>query len=48
MLQSVIAVDFDGCLCENQWPEVGAPLWPVIEAAKQRKIEGGLACGLNG
>lgn len=21
----VIAVDFDGCLCENAWPGIGAP-----------------------
>lgn len=40
MLQPVLAVDFDGCLCVNAWPEVGAPLWPVIEAAKQRQREG--------
>ena len=39
-LQPVLAIDFDGCLCENAWPEVGAPLWPVIEAAKRRRREG--------
>ena len=22
----IIAVDFDGCLCENAWPEIGEPL----------------------
>lgn len=38
--QPVLAIDFDSCLCVNAWPEVGAPIWPVIEAAKQRQREG--------
>ncbi len=27
----VIAVDFDGCLCKNLWPEIGEPNVPLIE-----------------
>ena len=23
MKQNIIAVDFDGTLCENKWPEIG-------------------------
>ena len=26
----IIAVDFDGTLCENKWPEIGAPKWNTI------------------
>ena len=25
MKQNIIAVDFDGTLCENKWPEIGMP-----------------------
>lgn len=33
----VIAVDFDGCLCENRWPDIGEPRQQVInELAKQQ------------
>lgn len=35
----IIAVDFDGTLCENAWPYIGAPKWDVIryvQAAKGR------------
>jgi hypothetical protein len=27
----VYAVDFDGCLCEDAWPEIGAPRMAVID-----------------
>ena len=27
----IIAVDFDGTLCENKWPEIGAPKWNTIQ-----------------
>ena len=35
----IIAVDFDGTLCENLWPEIGAPRKPVIDyvLAEQKK-----------
>lgn len=36
----VIAVDFDGCLCVNKWPEIGAPNWAAINALIARKAEG--------
>ncbi len=36
----VYAVDFDGTLCENEWPEIGQPEIDVINFCKQLKIEG--------
>ena len=30
--QKIIAVDFDGCLCKNEYPEIGEPNHSVIEA----------------
>lgn len=33
----VIAVDFDGCICEQKWPEIGEPNWVVINALKKEK-----------
>lgn len=39
-MRKAIAVDFDGCLCENAWPEVGAPHQNVIDAAKREKENG--------
>lgn len=37
---NVIAVDFDGCLCENRYPEIGNPIWPTINALTKRKAQG--------
>ena len=31
MENKIIAVDFDGTLCENKYPEIGAPQYGVIE-----------------
>ena len=31
----IIAVDFDGILCENRFPEIGPPIYPVISAVRQ-------------
>ena len=28
----IIAVDFDGTLCENEWPGIGVPKWETIQA----------------
>ena len=28
--EKIIAVDFDGTLCENKWPEIGAANWDLI------------------
>lgn len=39
-MPKVIAVDFDGTLCENKFPEVGRPCQPVIDAAKFEQRSG--------
>lgn len=36
----VIAIDFDGCLCSDRYPAIGAPYWGVIYAAIQEQIAG--------
>lgn len=36
----IIAVDFDGTLVTNAWPEIGIPIWPVIEYVKHRQSKG--------
>ena len=36
----VIAVDFDGCLCTNNYPLAGEPNWEVINAIKREKSDG--------
>lgn len=38
--RKVIAIDFDGTLCENAWPEIGTPRWEVIERAKNAQSNG--------
>ena len=37
MKQNIIAVDFDGTLCENKWPEIGMPNEERIEYLKKRQ-----------
>lgn len=39
-MRKVIAIDFDGCLCENAWPEIGTPHMEVIDAALQAQRKG--------
>ena len=39
-MEKVIAVDFDGCLCELAWPDIGRPNAPVIEKLIQMQSEG--------
>ena len=39
-MRKIIAIDFDGCLCKNQWPAIGSPNLPVIEAAKHERENG--------
>ena len=39
-MRKAIAIDFDGCLCENAWPEIGAPHWDVIHAAQFAQRQG--------
>lgn len=36
----IIAVDFDGTLCVNAWPEIGAPRKGVIDYVKRQKESG--------
>lgn len=36
----VIAVDFDGVLCEDKWPEIGPEKKDIVELAKYRKQTG--------
>ena len=40
MKQNIIAVDFDGTLCENKWPEIGMPNEELIEYLKRRQANG--------
>lgn len=36
----IIAVDFDGTLCENKWPEIGEPNLELIAYLKERQAAG--------
>jgi len=36
----IIAVDFDGCLCRDNWPDIGEPNWEIIHALVKRQAEG--------
>jgi hypothetical protein len=36
----VYAVDFDGTLCVNDYPEIGAPRYEVINFVKHRRADG--------
>jgi len=36
----VIAVDFDGCICTMNYPNIGEPNWEVINALKDEKLSG--------
>lgn len=39
-MDKIIAVDFDGTLVENAWPEIGRPRWDVIDRLKEEQKEG--------
>ena len=39
-LPYTIAIDFDGTLCEDAWPDIGKPRTEVIQAAKNHKEHG--------
>ena len=39
-VKKVIAIDFDGTLFENKWPEIGMPIAPTINRAKNEKANG--------
>ena len=36
----IIAVDFDGTLCQSRWPEIGAANHEIIRALIRRQCEG--------
>lgn len=40
-LPKILAIDFDGCLCTNRWPEIGEPNYAVILAAIGRRVRRG-------
>ncbi len=40
MTGKVIAVDFDGTLCENKFPEIGEPKKDILDAVKKLKQQG--------
>lgn len=40
MNHRIIAVDFDGTLCENKWPEIGEPNEELIEHLKKVQADG--------
>ena len=39
-MYKIIAVDFDGTLCENAWPEIGAPRQAVIDYVLDQQMYG--------
>lgn len=39
-MRKAIAIDFDGCLCTEAYPEIGEPNWQVIQKAKQEQRAG--------
>jgi len=36
----IIAVDFDGCLCTNQFPDIGAGIPETIKRVKEERRDG--------
>lgn len=39
-MDKIIAVDFDGCLCENKYPEIGEEHTEVLNALRQEQANG--------
>jgi len=39
-LRRTIAIDFDGCLCSENWPGIGVPNWDIISEAKREQKDG--------
>lgn len=39
-MRRTIAVDFDGCICESKWPEIGEPRQEVINELIRAQAEG--------
>jgi len=40
MKAKIIAVDFDGCLCTNKFPDIGEPIFETINRAKLEQASG--------
>lgn len=38
---NIIAVDFDGTLCSNQFPKIGAPNEELIDYLKKKRQDNG-------
>ena len=45
MADRIIAVDFDGTLCENAWPEIGEPIEPIVKYVKYQQFTGAKVMG---
>ena len=39
-MMEIIAIDFDGTLCVDRFPEIGEPNWEVINRAKAVRAAG--------
>lgn len=39
-MSKIIAVDFDGTLFEDDYPEIGRPIWRVIRYCKEQQMQG--------
>ena len=39
-MSKIIAVDFDGCLVENKFPDIGEPIWSTILDLRQEQQHG--------
>lgn len=39
-MRKAIAIDFDSCLCEDAYPQIGDPHWDVISLAIQEQRSG--------
>lgn len=42
MRRKIIAVDFDGTLFTDEYPEVGYPVWKVINYCKEQQEKGAI------
>lgn len=40
MYSKIIAVDFDGTLCENKWPDIGEPMYGTISYLLKEQKQG--------
>lgn len=39
-IRRTIAIDFDGCLCFDSYPDIGLPNWEIINEIKKEKENG--------